>query len=532
MPQPPEPAASGPNTPQHRQMALAALAGAGTALGLAPFNLWPLALLALAALLEGLLRARGRRHAAALGWAAGTGYFALALIWIVEPFLIEPWRHGWMAPFALFFMSAGLALFWAGAAALAQGRGRLGLIGALGLAEFARAHLFTGFPWALLGYIWTDSPLALLAAFIGPHGLTLLALAGASALALAVPALVLSRLPGAALMAKGRATRPRPASLGALLPLLALLVAFALTPLLRQDSPARANAPLIRLIQPNAAQHEKWSPDRIPVFYARQLAFTRAPAAGGQRPDLIVWPETALPWSLSQAGPELAEISEAAGDVPVVFGIQRFEGQKLHNTLALLSGTGQISALYDKHHLVPFGEYLPFGTALARLGLRGLAARALYSFSPGSGPKLIDIPGLGRFAPLICYEAVFPAYANAFHKQSTHLLQITNDAWFGRFSGPQQHLAQARMRAIEQGKPMIRSANTGISAIIDAQGRVTAALKLGESGYLDAPLPAPLPAPTLYARTKDTPAIALALALLAGSLRAPKRRTPPAPKAH
>ena len=476
------------------QMGLAALAGFVTSLGLAPFALWPLALVALACVFLVVSAAPSRRAAAFTGWAAGTGYFAFALIWLIEPFMVDPWRHAWMAPFALFFMSAGLALFWGLATGFAHARGRLAFIGALTLAEVARSYLFTGFPWALLGYLWSESPLAIYAAYIGPHGLTLVAL----------------------LTAVSLATRPLRAAVLGYAPFAAVLAALALAPQLHQDTRASATAPLVRLIQPNAAQHEKWDPALVPVFFERQLGFTEAPSATGQRPDLIIWPETAVPWTLERADTALDMVTQAAAGTPVVLGIQRFDARRLYNSLLLLDGTGAQAALYDKHHLVPFGEYIPFGDSLARFGLRGFAAQEGNGYSAGPGPRLIELPRIGAALPLICYEAVFPQDVRAAPARPQLLLQITNDAWFGRFSGPQQHLSQARMRAIEQGLPLVRAANTGISAVIDAQGRVTASLALGEAGFVDARLPAPLP-PTFYSHTGDWPVLALALLLMAAS---------------
>ncbi len=482
-------------------MLLAALAGLITSLGLAPFGLWPLALVALACVFLITRAAQSRRAAAQIGWAAGTGYFALALIWIVEPFLIEPWVNGWMAPFALFFMSAGLALFWGAAAGFAHGRGRLAFVGALALAELARASLLTGFPWAMLGYIWSESPMALYAAYIGPHGLTLLALGTAVSLA----------------------TRPARLPRAGNLPFLAVLAALAAAPLLQKDTSAPTGAAVVRLIQPNAAQHEKWDPALARFFFERQLAYTRAATDTGQRPDLIVWPETAVPWVLENAEQALERISEAAGDVPVVLGIQRVDGWRYYNSLIVLGETGRVETLYDKHHLVPFGEYMPLGDSLAALGITSFAAQAGNGYSAGSGPKLLTLGSLGQFAPLICYEAIFPAYSAALNEGATHLLQITNDAWFGQISGPQQHLSQTRMRAIEQGLPLIRAANTGISAVIDAQGRLLASIPLGQEGFIDVPLPERLPR-TLYGTTGDWPALALALLLVAVAWQRPRAK--------
>jgi apolipoprotein N-acyltransferase len=289
-------------------------------------------------------------------------------------------------------------------------------------------------------------------------------------------------------------------------PLLAVPVAAAAVGLILWQVPAAAVAPeaggaTVRLVQPNAPQNEKWRPDRAPVFFERQIGYT----AAAPRPDLIVWPETAIPYLLENADPALERMAGAAQGVPLVFGVQRFDGPYLHNSLTVLGPDGRRGEIYDKHHLVPFGEYMPLADLAARWGLFGLAAGDA-GYAAGPGPRLIDLGPLGRALPLICYEAVFPQDVGGAPARPDFLLQITNDAWFGERSGPYQHLQQARMRAIEQGLAMVRAANTGISAVIDPRGRIVAAIPLGQAGYADAPLPAPRP-PTIYARTGDFPLI-------------------------
>ncbi|MFV0513723.1 MAG: apolipoprotein N-acyltransferase [Jhaorihella sp.] len=475
---------------------LAALTGAAAALGLAPWGLWPVTLAALLAVPALLLAATGVRQAALTGWALGAGYFAVSLSWIVEPFLVDPDRYAWMAPFALVLMAAGGGLFWAAPFAAAQALGRSPaarvwlLIGLWSLAEFTRAYLLTGFPWAALAQIWTDTDAALLLAWVGPHGLALWTL-----LALLPPGLALARRSG-----------PRALLAGAV-PGLVLAVAVGAVAWTRPQ--VVASGATVRLIQPNAPQHQKWDPDWIPVFFRRQLDFTAA-RGPGPRPDLIVWPESAVPVLLNDAESVLGAIAQAADGIPVVLGIQRLDGARVYNSLAVLDGAGALGDVYDKHHLVPFGEYVPLGDLAARFGLSGFAAQHGDGYSAGPGPRLVELGPLGRALPLICYEAVFPQDVNGAPERPALLLQITNDAWFGLRVGPYQHLAQARMRAIEQGLPMVRVANTGISAMIDPLGRVREALPLGQAGYLDAPLAAPLP-PTPYARSGDGPVFILLL---------------------
>ncbi|PVA09192.1 apolipoprotein N-acyltransferase [Pelagivirga sediminicola] len=483
------------------QLCVAAALGALAALGQAPLDLWPLTLLAFAGLYGCYAASPGWRRATWLGLGGGAGYFAVALSWIIEPFLIDVARHGWMAPFALLFSAFGFALFWAGAMGLARrlGGGAVTWAAVLTLSEALRGWLWTGFPWAQPGHVLIPTPLLHWAAVGGALPLTLLVLlAGASLWHLALG----RRVAG-----------------GAGVALFAAL--FAIVPHLGEVPAAGPDAPTIRLVQPNVPQQQKWDPAHMQAHFDRQMRYTSADAP----PDLIVWPETALPTLLDHAGELLDAIADAARGAPVVLGVQRAEGARYYNSLLLLDGQGREAALYDKHHLVPFGEYVPFGDLLGRIGIRGLAQQGGFGYSPGPGAQVIDMGAMGKALPLICYEGVFARDVAAAEGRADYLLLITNDAWFGKVSGPFQHLAQARLRSAEQGLPMIRAANTGISAIIDAGGRITAEIPLGEAGYLDAVLPPPAP-PTIYARSGDLPALAILafLALVPAALR--RRRKP------
>ena len=479
----------------------ALLLGACFALGQPPFDLWWIALVALVAVLWLARYDTAAKSAGWTGWLFGTGYFAVSLHWILEPFQVDAATTGWMAPFALIGMAAGLALLWAvafwGGRRLASGPFAIALCWAS--VELARAYILTGFPWGLVGYLWAPTPVAQWHSVIGPHGMTLLTLALAALVACVTTArtvkIGLSALGGIILLWAGGTVIAPPV----------------------QDLAGR---PIVRLIQPNAPQHQKWDRDFIPMFFNRQVDFT----AQLPKPDLIVWPETAVPNLLDDAGYALEVIADAAAGTPVVLGIQREEQGRYYNSLVTLDGTGQVADLYDKHHLVPFGEYMPVASLFARFNILGLAARADAGYSAGPGPALIDLGPLGKALPLICYEAVFPQDVNGAPSRPDMLLQITNDAWFGINAGPQQHLSQARLRAIEQGLPMIRVANTGISAMIDPAGRIVDSLPLGRAGFLDVPLPAPL-APTLYSRTGDWTAF-LALIVAFATLLTLKRRRP------
>jgi apolipoprotein N-acyltransferase len=483
--------------------ARAAAFGAGllAATGHAPLGAWWLALPGFV-LVTALVAAAPRpRDAAFRALWAGAAYFGLALSWIVEPFLVDAPRHGWMAPFALLLMAFGLALFWAGAGALAH-RGRppaLMFAVALSGTEYLRGHILTGFPWAIPGQIWIDTPVAMGAAVMGADGLTLLTL-----------------------LIAGFAASGRIGGLRIAVILLGLSWGAGLGRLEEDEPPARAT--VLRLVQPNTPQDIKWDRAIARSLFDRLLSMTAEPA-DGPAPAMVIWPETSVPYLLDISPQAVAEIGAAGGGSPVAVGIQRSDGDlRYFNALAVIDGGGQVTALYDKHHLVPFGEYMPFGDVLRDwFGITGLAAAEGYGYSAGPGPDLLDLgPVLGRVLPLICYEAVFPGIPRAVPERPDWLLQITNDAWFGTLSGPYQHLAQARLRAIEQGLPLIRVANTGVSAVIDAKGRILASLPLGTAGTLDHALPAALSA-TPFARWGDWPLLLLlagVAALLAA--RAPR----------
>lgn len=491
-------------------LALAFGSGVTIASGQAPLGLWPLSLAALSLLLAQISTAPDWRIAAWLGAVAGAGHFATAMFWIIDPFLIDLPRHGWMAPFALVLMAQGLGLFWAAAAASAlvlcpQGAvhpaWRVACLAlCLTAFELLRGYLFTGLPWAALGHIWADTALIGWAAVFGASGL--------SALSVTLAALPVAFARFSALRSVGPAT-----FLGICLGLWGLFgVLQAPTPMaaVSQGKPVQ-----LRLVQPNTPQSDKWNPDLAMAHLDRAMALAGAASSTGRPPDLIVWPEASLPWLLNDSGPLLAEIARQAHGIPTLLGVTHRNGARYFNALVVIDGQGRQIALYDKHHLVPFGEYIPFGDQLSFLGLRGLAARDGAGYSPGPGPQILDLGTLGRILPLICYEAVFAQDLFRAKGRADWIVQITNDAWFGDLTGPYQHLAQARFRAAEQGLPLVRVANTGVSALIDPTGQILVEIPLNTTGYLDVTLPPPLPEP-FYARHGDTPLILLLATLFSG----------------
>jgi apolipoprotein N-acyltransferase len=470
--------------PGWRRVALPVGAGLVMALGQAPVGWYLIAMLGLCLLIHAVARAAGLAEAIWVAWLGGAAYFAVALSWIVSPFFVEPEVYGWMAPFALVLMAIGMALFWAIAAMLSRmvRQRALGFAVALAAMELARGYVFTGFPWALVAHMWIDTPFAQLAAYVGPNGLNLLTL-----LVAAVP-VVSSRWAGPIVGAFA-------------------VAAFVLGTGRLDIAAGPAREVSLRLVQPNAAQELKWDPDAARDNFQRLLDLTGAQPVA----DLTIWPETAVPYLMDTA-PEVGQmISVAAAGRAVIVGMQRVDGPLGWNTMALIGADGTVSQTYDKWHLVPFGEYIPFGDlAYDWFGLRAFASQIGNGYSPGAGPAVMDLgPDLGVILPLICYEAVFPQDVNAAPTRADWILQITNDAWFGTLTGPWQHAAQARFRAIEQGLPLVRVANTGVTAVYDAHGRVVAELPFGVADALNLPrIPGALPK-TPYAKYGEIPVLLL-----------------------
>ncbi|HSF96116.1 MAG TPA: apolipoprotein N-acyltransferase [Thermohalobaculum sp.] len=481
------------------RLGLAILAGAAMTLGQAPVA-FPWALFLALPVLVWLLDATCPRGAILTGWGAAFGYFVTGLFWIGHAFLVDAEQFAWMMPFAVTLLPAFLGLFWGAAFALARRiwpAGRIWRVSALAacltLAEYVRTHVLTGFPWGLPGYVWVESPVMQAAAWAGPFGMTFLTLA-------------LAPLPLMALTERRWIA-------GAL-----TLVAFAglwingEARLSLHDRGEGAGV-VLRLVQPNAAQKLKWNKEDAPRFYARLLEETAAPADPALGPPAaVIWPETAVAFLPYYKPERRAEIAAAANGATVLLGAlhaRLWDGEEQwFNALLPILPDASMGPRYDKHHLVPFGEYLPYPSVLGPLGFRHLVRQG--GFTAGEGPRVIELPGLPSFSALICYEIIFPQRVVPPGQRPGWILQVTNDAWFGSVGGPQQHLAQARIRAIEQGLPVVRAANTGISAVIDPFGRVIASMPLDTHGHIDARLPAPL-APTLYARHGDLPAMALVL---------------------
>jgi len=493
----------------------AALLGVLATAALPPFGLWPLLIPAFTGLLWLLDGARSRGRAALLGWAFGFGHFCSGLYWIGIAFLVDADRFGAVMPFAVAGLAAGLALFpalavWLVAASAWRGPARVALLASAWLlVEWLRSWVLTGFPWNLIGTVWTVSPAVMqLAALTGVWGLSAMTVLAAGA---------------PAVLARGGRGRVALAAVLLLLP----AGAWAGGTLRLADAPAPGDAivpgVLLRIVQPNIEQTLKWRPELRREHVERQLQMSRGP--GYERVTHLIWAETAVPF-LVDAEPALrARLAEVVPPGGALFtGAPRAaesDGQRrLWNSLAVIDAAGRVVGIYDKHHLVPFGEYTPLRPLL---GLAKLTVGSV-DFSAGPGPQtLAGLPGLPPVSPLICYEAIFPGQVASDDPRPAWLLNITNDTWFGDSSGPYQHFASARLRAVEEGLPLVRAANNGISAVIDPYGRVVARLGLDAVGVLDAPLPQALPGDgPLYARWGN--AIVPFLILMLGSISLILRR--------
>ena len=486
-----------------RRADLAALGiGAISAAALPPLHVIPVLLLAIPGLLALISVAPSWRVAARRGWWFGFGHHLLGLYWITEAILIEAARYWWLVPLAVPMIAAVLAVFVAIPAGIARlsapGWRRAGALAAAWLlSDIARQFVLTGFPWNLWGSVWAiPGSLGDLflqpASIVGAQGLSLFTL-----LLACTPALSWRfRIGG-----------------------LAALVAWTGFGLIRlgQAEPPPAGVTVI-LVQGNVAQGQKWNRELAVSIFRHYLELTAAalgPVRLADEPQdtvAIVWPETAVPFLLEQDPTARAAIADIAGNAPALVGGVRFgKDGRPRNDLFVLRQNGAIGALYDKWHLVPFGEYQPDWLPLPIQVVPG------GGFAPGGGPRTLHVPGLPPVAPLICYEAIFGSEIVDPSDRPAWLVNVTNDAWFGNSAGPRQHLAAARLRAVEEGLPLLRAANTGISAAFDAKGRELGRIGLNETGSLSIALPGALPA-TVFARAGLWPAAIFALALLAFSL--------------
>jgi len=477
-----------------RRLAIAAGLGAAGALAFEPFRLFPLLLLSYAALiflLDGAGASERRlRDAALIGWSYGFGFFLVGHYWIGYAFLIDAEAHAWQMPFAMVLLPAGLAIFYAAAAGLCMfgwrdGFPRVFLFALVfTILEWLRGHILTGFPWNLPGYGWSASTAVLQSvSVLGVYGLSLLTLLFGASLALVATG------------GEGRRSKYVPVALTV------LFVAIWAAGEMRLLGATNATVPgvRLRLVQPSTPQPEKYAPENQVRNWRRLMDLSTAPAA--VQPTHIIWPEAAPPFVLDAVPQALEEIAALTGESRVLMtGQVRIAeengSRRAYNSFAIFGPQGKLAGTYDKFHLVPFGEYVPLSPLLRALGITEIAASE--GFSSGPGPKTMTVPGAPSVGPLICYEIIFPREVTA-EPRPAWLVNLTDDSWFGPNTGPRQHLLIARVRAIEEGLPIVRAANSGISAVIDANGRIRASLALGLRDALDADLPVGL-SPTLFVR--------------------------------
>jgi apolipoprotein N-acyltransferase len=513
-----------------KRRGIAFLAGALSALAMAPFELWPVLAITFPVfvwLLDGTgAGKRGLIAAFGTGWWFGFGYFIAGLHWIGMALFVEADKFAWLLPFAVLGIPAGLAFFTGFGALLARTMWTTGPLrilafaAGLGVAEYLRGTILTGFPWNSFGYALTSVPqFAQGASLVGLWGLTLFSLA-----IFASPATIAD--------ARDRTQHPW-------LPL--LVSAFALFLLgaygwhrLANNEIANVEGVRLRLMQPNISQNLKWQPEQRPAVMRRYLSLSdqaTAPDRQGVK-DIthLIWPESAFPFFLDREPPALAQIGELLPPgVSLITGAIRLDAPlpgrqdaRVFNSVRVLRDDGSIIATYDKLYLVPFGEFLPFQSLLESIGLQQLT-RVRGGFTAGARRRALNIPGLPPAAALICYEAIYPGYVLPEGPRPRWILNLTNDAWFGITPGPYQHFAQARLRAIEEGLPLVRVANNGISAIVDPVGRIVHYLPLGSDGLIDGALPEALEE-TVYSRHRNGPALLLAVAFISLALFARGRK--------
>ena len=515
-----------------RRALVAFSAGAVSVLAMAPFDAWPLLFFTfpiLMWLVDGAAGGRlgGLPSAAIAGWWFGFGYFLAGLYWVGYAFLVDAKTFSWLLPFAVIALPAGMACYTGLGLALARmlwTRGPTRLIAlavALTAAEWLRGHLFSGFPWNVYGYALTG-PLVLAqsAALIGIWGLTFIAVA-----VFASPAVFADDRP--------ESRRPwLPMALG--LAILAALASYGAWRLGRTPTAFVDNVRL-RIMQPNLQQDDKFNysaKQRVMSHYLELSDRSTGPQSTGVRDAThLIWPESAFPFLLTREPDALAQIAALIpeGTVLITGAVRAPElppGQKIeraYNSIYVIDHDGSILSVYDKIHLVPFGEYLPFQDFLEKLGLMQLT-KLPGGFIAGERRRPMPVPRAPRMLPFLCYEIIFPGETVPDNERPGWLLNLTNDGWFGISSGPYQHLQQARVRTIEQGLPLVRAANTGISAVIDPLGRIVKSLPLGTEGIMDASLPRRIDA-TLYARTGDSGvALVIGAALIIIIRRRVKRR--------
>jgi apolipoprotein N-acyltransferase len=498
---------------------IAALLGVVSAFAFEPVGWWPLLPVAFAVLCELICRSKGVWRALLVGWAFGVGQFVVGLNWIATAFTYQAAMPPWLGWVAVVLLSLYLAIYPALATGLAWRFGRdnrtalvLVLGGTWAITEWLRGTMFTGFPWNPAAAVFAPTPLITISPLIGTYGLSAIVvlLGGAIWLEYHKKWLPLVMIAGATLLLWLLPSSPVPAD-----------------PLTIKN---------LRIVQPNIGQQDKWRPG-----FDEEAARRLATLSGGptNEPRLLLWPEAAItdPIEDARTGEHqaLADFQRTraasllgSGDRLLTGGIAIVSRDGVHvdgaaNSIYALAPGGQVVGRYDKAHLVPYGEYLPMRRLLSSIGLSRLAPGDI-DFTSGPGPRTIDL-GLpfGKVGFQLCYEIIFSGQVVDEKNRPAFIFNPSNDAWFGRW-GPPQHLAQARLRAAEEGIPVLRATPTGISAVIDARGDVVKQLPWRTPGVIDAVLPPAANSPPVFARFGNTIPILLGFALLLGGIVLGRRR--------
>lgn len=513
-----------------KRQILAFVLGGIAALGFAPYHFLVAPFFAFMLLMWIMDGCRTPRAAFAAGWSFSFGQFLAGLYWVTQGIVVFSDQLFWFVPIVLIILPGGLALFPATAIALHKGivrRYGMSRVASLIIfallwvaAEWLRGHVLSGFPWNLMATIWGNSPGILqTVSLVGAYGLSLLTVFWLTILS--------------SLINPATDFDHQQKTIGSAVPAVIMaMVGFVALGLWGAHRLATATVSFvpnvqIRILQPNIPQQDKWARDKREANLQLHLMMQTAPGAAPI--THVIWPETSASFFLDRSPRELSLIAKATPEQGLTLvGTPRRSGGgddgdqiQLWNSLQAVNAGGEIVATYDKTHLVPLGEYVP---------LRGIVpfAKAVYGetdYSAGTGPVTLHLPGLPPVSPLICYESIFPGAVVNRQDPAAWLLNITNDAWFGTSTGPYQHLLAARLRAIEEGLPLIRSAASGISAVVDPWGRILASLPLVTKGAIDTGLPRPATA-TIYAQFADLSLLALfvAFALLASMAEIHARR--------
>lgn len=484
---------------------LSLLSGVGLSFIQAPFDLWFLLFPCFGLFYLLYASASNKAQTFLIGFAFGLGYFISGLNWIGNALLVEGNDYKWVWPLAVIGLPTLLASFTALFATIAHMifkkesfAGFIGFCILLSVSEYVRGYAFTGFPWNLYGYGWASVlPMIQSLSLIGPYGLTLFTIIWGCSIGYML-------LPSAQRIAVVSIT------------VLSLVLIFEYGVFRLKDSDVSYHEDLaVHIVQPNINQADKWLSEKLPQNFEQHIILSSDVEKAAR--NIFIWPETALPPSFLDSMAVKERLRNILQNNSILLsGALRVTSDKetkavsYHNALMHFEAQKTPESLYSKSHLVPFGEYIPFQKYIP---LKPVVA--FTGFQKGNGTQTIEVDSYPSLSPLICYEIIFPHQAvNSNQARPDYILTVTNDAWYGDSPGPYQHFQQARFRAIEQGVPVVRSANTGISGLIDPYGRIIEETELMESGVITAKLPLKTTSTTYFSKLGDLPYLIFSLFFL------------------